>query len=220
VTFTDALPAGTTRFGASSSQGTCTGTTNISCSLGTLDSSATGASSSATVTVILIPSVAGTVTNTAEVTAREADSNPADNSAAATTHVSAPSSAGPGTNTLVLVPGAKVAVAPVVLTGPASKLTSSQARLSGIVDPAGATTTYRFQLGKTKRYGTTTKSPSLVAGTTGRPVTLTVKGLKAGTTYHFRLAASNKAGSMNGQDVTFKTAKAKKPKKKKKKKKK
>ncbi len=38
---------------------------------------------------------------------------------------------------------------------------------------------------------------------------ITVKGLKPGTTYHFRILAKNAAGTSNGTYVKFKTPKAK-----------
>jgi hypothetical protein len=46
----------------------------------------------------------------------------------------------------------------------------------------------------------------LKAGDTSRSVSALIKGLKPGTTYHFRLVARNSAGTVDGQDVTFTTA--------------
>ena len=86
VTVTDTLPANVTFVSATPSQGTCTqagGT--VTCPLGALASGA-----SATVTIQVTPTAAAggtTLTNTAQVTANEADPNPANNTATATTAV-------------------------------------------------------------------------------------------------------------------------------------
>jgi uncharacterized repeat protein (TIGR01451 family) len=83
VTVSDPLPGNVTLVSASATQGSCSGSTALSCSLGTL---ASGASVTATVTVTA--SAVGTATNTAAVTSNAVDSNPANNSASATTAVS------------------------------------------------------------------------------------------------------------------------------------
>ncbi len=87
VTVSDTLPAGTTYFSSSASQGTCTGTSTVTCSLGTLDSSATGSTTSATITIVLIPIQGGSFTNTASVSAYQLDPDQANNTASATTNV-------------------------------------------------------------------------------------------------------------------------------------
>jgi uncharacterized repeat protein (TIGR01451 family) len=87
VTVTDTLPAGTTYFSSSTSQGTCAGTSTVTCSLGTLDSSATGPTTGATVTIVLIPTQSGSFTNTGTVSAYQTDPNHANNTASATTNV-------------------------------------------------------------------------------------------------------------------------------------
>ncbi|HJT25922.1 MAG TPA: SBBP repeat-containing protein [Pyrinomonadaceae bacterium] len=80
VTLTDKLPAGATLVSANSTAGTCTGTTTITCGLGTLNAGAT-----VTVTIVVTPPE-GTITNTATVTLNEADA-PANNTATAETLV-------------------------------------------------------------------------------------------------------------------------------------
>ena len=81
VTLTDTLPAGATLVSANSSAGTCSGTTTITCGLGTLNAGAT-----VTVTIVVTPS-AGTITNTATATLNETDAIPANNTATAQTLV-------------------------------------------------------------------------------------------------------------------------------------
>src|SRR3989442_4512838 len=62
VVLTDMPPAGTTLVSASASQGTCSGTAPVVCSLGAL-----GTSSRATVTIVVVPTATGKITNTASV---------------------------------------------------------------------------------------------------------------------------------------------------------
>ncbi|MBI3457071.1 MAG: DUF11 domain-containing protein, partial [Candidatus Rokubacteria bacterium] len=85
VTVTDPLPTGATFVSAGSAQGSCAGTTTITCALGVL---ARGAR--ATVTLVVTPTVGGAFSNTVSVAGNEADPNPADNAATAVTTVIVP----------------------------------------------------------------------------------------------------------------------------------
>jgi uncharacterized repeat protein (TIGR01451 family) len=87
VVVSDPMPAGVIYLGASASQGSCTGGSTVTCDIGTLDSSATGSTTSATVTIMLIPTELGPLTDTGTVTASESDPNVANNTASATTQV-------------------------------------------------------------------------------------------------------------------------------------
>ena len=83
VTVTDTLPASVTLVSATPSQGIpCTGTTTISCNLGTILKDGT-----ASVEILVIADALGTITNNANVTANEVDPVPADNSASIETDV-------------------------------------------------------------------------------------------------------------------------------------
>src|SRR5262249_48589635 len=84
VRLTDALPAATTFVSATPTLGSCTGTSTVSCNIGTL---ANGAS--ATVTIVVIPTIAGSISNTATVTSGTTDNTTSNNSATATTRVNA-----------------------------------------------------------------------------------------------------------------------------------
>ena len=75
VVVTDVLPAGTTFVSATPSQGTCAGTTTITCTIGTL----AGGASATIALVVTLPSTAGPVSNTATVAMTNADPNPANN---------------------------------------------------------------------------------------------------------------------------------------------
>jgi uncharacterized repeat protein (TIGR01451 family)/CSLREA domain-containing protein len=83
VKVTDVLPAGTTFVSSLPSQGSCLGTTTVTCTLGTLNNG-----SSATVMLtIKMPAASGSISNTASVTATENDPVPANNSSSAPTNV-------------------------------------------------------------------------------------------------------------------------------------
>lgn len=85
VQVTDPLPANTTFVSAASTQGTCSGTTAVSCSLGTL---ANGAG--ATITIVTTPTAEGQLTNTATVSADQLDLQPANNTSTKVTSVNPP----------------------------------------------------------------------------------------------------------------------------------
>ncbi len=80
VTVTDTIPAGTTFSSATPSQGSCSGTSTVTCNLGTLTNGA-----SATITLVLtMPPTPGVVANTATVSTTNPDTNAANNSSTAT----------------------------------------------------------------------------------------------------------------------------------------
>jgi DNA-binding beta-propeller fold protein YncE len=90
---------------------------------------------------------------------------------------------------------------PAVETGDAREVSPTTATLSGVVDPAGQTTSYEFQIGTSTSYGT-----QLFGAVSSREeVTATLAGLLPGTTYHYRLLASDAAGTGYGADRTFTT---------------
>ena len=189
VTLSDTLPAATDLFSWSASQGSCTGGTTVTCSLGTINSSVTGAPTTVSVTIVLIPTKAAALTDRATVSAP----NSTTVGASVKTEVSAPAG---GT-------------APVVLTAPARGVSSTSARLSGFVNPAGESTTYSFQIGTSRSYGKTVHGRRLKATLNPVSVSVSLFSLKAGKTYHFRIVATNAAGSRHGQDMTFTTPKVK-----------
>jgi large repetitive protein len=76
VVVTDTLPAGTTLNSVSTTQGTCSGTTTITCNLGTLAPSV-----EATITLVVdFPATPGSFTNTASVDIGNVDTNPVNDS--------------------------------------------------------------------------------------------------------------------------------------------
>jgi hypothetical protein len=118
----------------------------------------------------------------------------------------------------MLVPAAAISIAlvaasiavaassPTVTTGTHSHVTDTSAVLHGTVNPNGSATTYFFQWGLTTAYVVDSVARSAGHGT--RPVAETVSatGLIPGTAYHFRLVATNAAGTTVGVDRTFTSA--------------
>jgi hypothetical protein len=96
-------------------------------------------------------------------------------------------------------------LAPVVATGASSGVSGSGATVGGSVDPNEIATTYDFQYGTTTAYGSTSTAASAGAANAAGGVSTALAGLAAGTTYHFRLVATNAAGTNYGADATFTT---------------
>ncbi len=85
VTITDTLPASVTVVSATSTQGSCSETAGtVTCTVGDLVNGAT-----ATVTIVVKPTVGGTISNTATVSGNETDPNAANNTATVITTVDA-----------------------------------------------------------------------------------------------------------------------------------
>jgi hypothetical protein len=105
----------------------------------------------------------------------------------------------------LIAPAAASAAAPLVTTGGAAQVTISSATLTGTVNPRGLSTSYYFQYGTTKAYGSRTTSTG--AGSSGAAVAAAaqIAGLGSNTRYHYRLIAHNKDGTTAGGDRTFKT---------------
>jgi len=102
--------------------------------------------------------------------------------------------------------GAGAASAPSASTGGVSKVTFSSAVLHGSVNPGGAATNFAFQYGTSRHYEFQTPLAAAGSGATSVKVTEAIKGLRADTTYHFRLVAFGVA-TATGRDRTFRTAK-------------
>ena len=91
---------------------------------------------------------------------------------------------------------------------------ATAAKLNAQVDPGGAETTYHFEY-DTSPYTTsaphgqgTPESPSIGADNSLHPATAAIQGLQPGTTYHYRLVATNSQsppGGTDGPDQTFTT---------------
>jgi subtilisin len=92
---------------------------------------------------------------------------------------------------------------PAATTNPATGTTPSTTILNGIVNPNSLATTAYFQWGSTPSYGHTTPPQAIGGGTTNVSVVANVSGLVSNATYHYRVVASNSAGTTVGVDRTF-----------------
>jgi hypothetical protein len=94
---------------------------------------------------------------------------------------------------------------PGATTGSARNVTPAAARLTASVDPNGRATTYHFEYGTSTSYGKRTADASAGSGQSARSVSAAITGLTSNTRYHYRVVASNDAGSARGRDRTFTT---------------
>jgi len=95
---------------------------------------------------------------------------------------------------------------PTVSTGAATGITTVSATLHGMVKANNADASTSFEYGLTAAYGSSiAATPALVTGNTPTAVTAAVGGLLPGAIYHFRISATNSAGTSNGLDATFTT---------------
>jgi uncharacterized repeat protein (TIGR01451 family) len=180
VTVLDPLPGEVGLVSATSTQGSCTvGGEAVSCALGSI-----GPEDEATVTITVAPAHIGTLVNTAEVTGEQTDPEAGNDSATADTTVDAP---------------------PAVNTGNASSIAETAATLNGSIDPEGEATTYYFEYQTPGGPTEETPSESAGSGASAELVEAPVAGLEPGTTYEYRLVASNGTGPGYGAYETFTT---------------
>ena len=106
--------------------------------------------------------------------------------------------------------GAYEVTPPTVGLSPVASVSATGAVLIGSVTANQASATVHFEFGTTTAYGKTASVPS-VGGVSAQPVSATLKGLRPGTTYHYRLVASSPDGTTNTADPTFRTARARAP---------
>jgi hypothetical protein len=96
---------------------------------------------------------------------------------------------------------------PVPVTGAPGALADHSAVVNGSVDPRLLDTSWQIQYGLTSAYGSSTPIQTVPGSTIGSaPVSAPLSGLKANTTYHYRLVATNGTGGAQGADATFTTA--------------
>jgi uncharacterized protein YegP (UPF0339 family) len=108
--------------------------------------------------------------------------------------------------TFTTTSSAPLGMAPIVSTSAATGVSGSSATLPGVVNPEGSAGDYDFQYGTSSTYGSTTSSVSFAATTSSLSVSAALGSLTPGTTYHFRLVASNLGGTTDSSDMSFTTA--------------
>ena len=94
-----------------------------------------------------------------------------------------------------------------VLTRAATGRGAHSVRLEGTLNPAGVSSSYQFEYGKTTDYGHTTpeSAESVGSGTEDVEVSQPIAELSPSTLYHFRLVKTNNYGTVYGKDRIFRT---------------
>jgi hypothetical protein len=88
----------------------------------------------------------------------------------------------------------------------ADSIGESSATIHTAIDPKLGDTTYFVEYGPSGAYGSRTPA-TVLAGTAGaQPRAIVLSGLSAGTTYHYRLVASNPFGGASTPDLAFTTS--------------
>ena len=95
---------------------------------------------------------------------------------------------------------------PSALTGGSSGVGEVSATVSGSVSTGGLVTSYHFDYGRSRGYGSHTAARQVSADSSDLSVSAALTRLRPGTTYHYRLVATNSAGTSDGVDETFTTA--------------
>jgi hypothetical protein len=81
-----------------------------------------------------------------------------------------------------------------------SGVTTRAVTINATLNPNGGVTSYRVRYGRTAMLGSLTPLRRLAAGTAAKPVSVRLTGLKPGTAYHYRVVATNSAGTTLGPD--------------------
>lgn len=94
---------------------------------------------------------------------------------------------------------------PQASTGAAREVGYGSATVTGTVATGEEGTSYYFQYGPTRAYGSQSAIAGLAAGSGSDAVALGLAGLQPLTVYHYRLVAVNPSGTAFGSDRTFQT---------------
>lgn len=108
---------------------------------------------------------------------------------------------------LATASAAQAASAPKVNTTGPREVSYGSAVLTGSVNPNASNTSYYFQYGVTRAYGSQTAIADAGSGAKAVAVRLPISGLLPITVYHYRLVAVNSAGATIGDDEKLLTTK-------------
>jgi hypothetical protein len=87
----------------------------------------------------------------------------------------------------------------------AERVLRTEARLKAKIASNGSATTYHFEWGVTSGYGNSTAESGTGSAGGSKVVGAALEGLAPGTTYHWRVVATNATGTTEGPDRTFAT---------------
>jgi hypothetical protein len=95
---------------------------------------------------------------------------------------------------------------PIVQTMAATDIHLNSARMNALVNANNNATSVSFEWGLSETYGNTISAvPGEVSGNADVPVYADLANLQPGQTYHFRVVATNNAGTTSGGNQTFTT---------------
>lgn len=153
------------------------------------------------------PAVAGTLAATSSAVAIDQAVNGLDGGAVYHVRLHAEKDFGAGNSTSSSIEFTTSAGAPAVANTAATGVTDTTVTLSAQVNPENQRTTYHFEYGTTEGYGRDAPIPDAIAGfgPSAANVTQPISGLQPGTTYHFRVVATNPTGPTEGPDASFTT---------------
>ncbi|HEX8689783.1 MAG TPA: hypothetical protein VF729_06025 [Solirubrobacterales bacterium] len=83
--------------------------------------------------------------------------------------------------------------------------TDTEASVKALVNPEGFPTTYRVEYGLDTTYGQSTPEIAVGKDRSDHVVVANLSGLAPGTTYHWRVVATNSSDTTEGQDLTLTT---------------
>lgn len=95
---------------------------------------------------------------------------------------------------------------PTAATRSTTDLEEDSATLNATVNPNGGATDFYFDYGLTDGYGSSTPNSYAGSLTQEMAVSAQIEWLLPATTYHFRIVATNEAGTAWGDDETFSTS--------------
>ena len=95
---------------------------------------------------------------------------------------------------------------PIVITGPATSITTDFAILTGTVNANGLSATAWFQYGTSSgSYSHTSSLVNIESSSLDIQINSYISGLPDGTTYYYKLAAQNSIGTAYGREMSFTT---------------
>ncbi len=122
-----------------------------------------------------------------------------------------PTATATATNTATPIPPTATPIPPpIVTTNTTTSITTDSATLNVMVNANNISTSVRFELtlssGDYTNAISVSATPATVTGRSATTVSATATGLLPGTTYYYRVVATNSSGTTNSSEFTFTTA--------------